>query len=138
MPRVTITVRNTEGLQRKLATRDRAVRKALLRVVHDSGQRVYEDAYQRTPVESGYMQDKLTLSYHRDDYTYHLGWYAKDFLGTMRTRRPNGLPQPRPFYVPPVVLGSAGRAGNDPLTPALEHERPQFRREATDAMRVSQ
>ena len=48
---------------------------------------------------------------------YFVGWTADDFRA-----------EAQPFYVPPVVFGTRRQAAQDPLTPALEPERPELLR----------
>ena len=132
--RLTITVKNTEGVQRKLENKDRVMRRELKRVVLDSGERVYQDVARQTPVGSGYMLEQLRLSYHREGYTYHVGWYKEDFVGTERQR--GRRTEPRSFYPLYVIFGTSRMAGRDILTPAMEDERPEFRRQAANAMRA--
>ncbi len=132
--RLTVKVRNAEAVVRRLETKDKNVRAALRDVVARAGERVYQSAYNLTPVDTGFMRDALRLSYHREGYSYHLGWYAEDFVGTTRER--GGTTQPRPFYVPPVVFGTSHVAGRDPLTPSMEDDRAQFHQESAEAMRM--
>lgn len=134
--RVTLRVRNAEAVALRLETRHKAIREALKGAVRRSGERVHASAQQLTPVDTGFMRDHLRLSFHREGFSYADGWYAEDFLGTTREHGWGRVPQPRDFYVIPVVFGNHQRAGIDPLTPSLEDDRPLFRRECAEAMRT--
>lgn len=120
MPRVTVKVRNTDGLRAALQAKDRRVKDAVLDIVAESADRAFNIAQDLCPRDTGFMADKMRLEFTREGYNYAIGWHAADFLG--ETRR-GALPVP--FYPPYVVFGTSEQAGRDPLTPAIEEERPR-------------
>lgn len=131
--RVTVKVRNTDGVSRKLEFKGKAARAELRKCVQRAGERVYQMAANLTPIDTGYMVDHLRLSFHREGFSYHLGWYAEDFVGTERIHGFSQTPRPRPFYVPYVVFGTSRHSGVNPLTPAQESDKQQFDQECQDA-----
>lgn len=130
MARVTVRVRNVERVVRALVAKEGAILSEARKAVARSGERVYQSALAATPVDTGKMADELKLIMNKTGLGYSCGWHAEDFTGT----RPDG--RPMEFYPPFVVFGTSKLAGNDPLTPALEADRPILAQEIAEAARA--
>lgn len=130
MPRLTMRVRNTDGVKARLQARNIQTRLRILDAVDESASRVLHIAQDLCPRDTGFMAEKMRLEFFREGYSFAIGWHADDFLG--QTRRGG---QPTPFYPPYVVLGTSRMAGRDPLTPAVEEERPRAREAFAKALR---
>lgn len=122
--RVTVRLRNTDGLKARMLARTTAQRQAIRAEMGRSSVRVFAEAQSLTPRDTGFMQAKLRRNLTRNGFNYVVGWYAADFIGAInpRTLRPITY-----FYPLAVVYGSRFMGGRDPLTPALEKERPIMR-----------
>jgi hypothetical protein len=88
--------------------------------------RVHEHGAALTPVRTGRMRSLLREQPTDGGLGFIVFWTADDFRA-----------EAQEFYVPPVVFGHMVRLkgggvkhvpANDPLTPALEAERPQLTR----------
>ncbi len=84
-------------------------------------ERVRETAVPLTPIKTGRMR-RLLRAQPTGPLAYFVGWVAEDF------REVGQFP-----YFLPVILGTRFHAGRDPLSPALEMERPRLARDLAAA-----
>ena len=93
-------------------------RREAARAMQASQGRVHTHAAALTPVRTGRMKSLLREQPAEGGMGYVVGWTAEDF-------REHAQP---PYFVY-VVLGTRFQPANDPLTPALEAERPTLVRD---------
>lgn len=119
-------------------------RREAVPVMRASQGRVHATASAGTPVgKTGRMRASLRQEPTDDGFGYTVGWVATDFPSggkqyTYRTSTAvlasSAVPNvPAGFYPGFVVLGTRFMAGRDPLSPALEVERPLLVRELVGA-----
>lgn len=96
-----------------LASWGAGVRGRAARIMADSRERVREHGASLTPVRTGRMREHLRQTPTEGGLGYVVGWVKEDFTAVAQ-----------PFYPALVVLGTRHMAGRDPITPALEAERP--------------
>lgn len=118
--RMTVEVRNVEGLKRKLRARTQRQETKLLEATAVDAERVYALAQSYCPEDTGYMKDHLRLTFTRGGFNYRLGWRREDFVGQTNPLTGRVITDFYPLF---VVYGTRYMAGRDPITPALEQER---------------
>lgn len=93
-----------------------AVRRKIPAVMAKSYGRVKPAIQAGTPVKTGHMRDNLvgTADIAEIETDYFLGWRVQEFLGVV-----NPAGQIIQEFYPPLVVARV-----DPLTPAIEAERP--------------
>lgn len=93
-----------------------AVRRLLPPVMQASEQRVKAQVKAGTPVDSGHMRDNLlsTSDIAEVEDQYAVFWRSQEFLGER-----NAKGKVITTFYPPIVL-----LHTDPMTPAIEAERP--------------
>lgn len=123
--RVTVKVRNLAGVIARRQARSGEQRKQIKAEIARSSVRVLAFAQTLTPVDTSFMVRHLRREITQDGFTYAVGWHAEDFIGAIN---PVTLRPILSFYPTFVVFGTRHMAGRDPLTPALERERPVLRR----------
>ncbi len=125
MGRLTVTVRNVEGLTAFLKARD-ARQRARVRAVTERGlDRVFHMAQSLCPRDTHYMALHMLGETTRNGTNFFVGWKKDRFVGEVNEATGEVVTE---FYPPFVVFGTRFMAGRDPLTPALQAERANLRR----------
>jgi hypothetical protein len=134
--RIAFTVRTPRQAVARLQRVGVSMLDAIKTEVEASKERVYLAALPDVPVKSGYMRDTLRRESDEDGLGYAVGWSAADYpsggkrytYATSSAILASAKPPvvPAGFYPGFVVLGTRFKAGRDPITPALEAERPVF------------
>lgn len=103
-----------------------AVKRLLPPVMKASEQRVKQAIQAGTPVDSGFMRDNLvsTSDIAEVEDEYVVLWRAADFVGE---RNPKG--KVIDTFYPPIVM-----LHQDPMTPAIEAERPILHAEVASVL----
>jgi hypothetical protein len=118
-------------LEGRLQRRTARQRRNVLAVTVESGQRVEQQVQDTVARDTSYMADHTRLEITHEGNGYRVGWRAPDFVG--KTNPVSGR-RITSFYPRFVVFGTRFMAGRDPLTPALEAERPRYRRSVARAL----
>jgi HK97 gp10 family phage protein len=121
-----LSTRNTRGVIANMFAADRRVQAAVKRSVRDAGFSEYQIAYGLCPVDTGFMQDNLTLEFHPSELSYELGWKEEDFTAA-------GLG----FYPIFVEFGTSKMAAQPSLFPARDAVRPEFRTKLRQNIRTA-
>lgn len=122
--RVTMLVRNTDGLKAKLKARHREQKQAVLAVAEREGNETYAIAHSLANRDTGYMADHLRLTFTRGGFNWNVGFRAEDFVGQVN---PVTGQEITAFYPVFVILGTRFYAGNDFLTAAMRSRREMIR-----------
>ena len=116
MARMTMQTRNAAGVIANMHAADRRVQATVRRTVRDAGFAEYSLAYGLCPVDTGFMQDNLTLEFLPSELGYELGWKEEDFAR-----------EGKPSYFIFTEFGTTKMAAQPALFPARDAVRPQFR-----------
>ncbi len=113
----TLSTRNKAGVIANLFSAQKRSVSAIKRTVRGAGFAEYSIAYGLVPVDTGFMQDHLTLEFSPSELGYELGWKQDDFTAA-------GLS----FYPPHLEFGTSKMAAQPSLFPARDTVRPEFQR----------
>ena len=126
MARMTMQTRNAAGVIANMHAADRRVQAAVRRTVRDTGFAEYSLAYTLCPVDTGFMQDNLTLEFFPSELGYELGWKEEDFAAVGKA----------PYFIF-TEFGTTKMAAQPCLFPARDAERPKFRRKLLQNIRTA-
>jgi hypothetical protein len=130
--RVTMLVRNTDGLKAKLRTRTERKKARIRQTTAEEGQAVLEIADELCNVDTGYMRSQLKLKITRDGYNFAVGFWAEDFVGKVNPATGKVI---QVFYPPFPILGTRFMAGFDFLSAALRIRKSALREGYRAALR---
>lgn len=122
--RMQLSIRNVSAVIANIKASDVRIQRTVRKHVKRVGEDVFAVAYSLCPVDTGFMQDHLTLQFTPKGLGFEVGWIEDDF-------RLAGLP----FYPPFVVFGTVNQAPQDPLTPAYNQHVPPFQDDLSAAIR---
>lgn len=126
MAKMQLSVRNAKAVIGNIFAADKRVQASIKRTVRDAGFAEYSLAYALCAVDTGFMQENLTLEFLPSELGYELGWQASDFIGAGR-----------PFYPPYVEFGTVKMAAQPALFPARDAIRPEFDRKLRQNIRTA-
>ncbi len=129
--RLTVTVKQNPTLFAKLKAKTARQKVAAREATAKSAERAFVRVQELVPRDTNYMADHTRIRLTDEGLGYLIGWYTKDFVG--QTNPVTGQ-QISTFYPRYVVYGTSQMAGRDPLTPALQAERPNYRRAIARAL----
>ena len=121
-----LSTRNKAGVIANLYAADARVQSAVKRTVRDTGFAEYQIAYALCPVDTGFMQENLTLEFLPSELGYELGWRENDFISM-------GLP----FYPIYQEFGTVKMPAQPSLFPARDTVRPEFERKLRQNIRTA-
>ena len=121
--KVTLDQGATLATQLKTVT-DRQIARVRAATDHSS-ERALEQVVAACPKDTHWMADHTRVKPIDDHLGYQVGWYRRDFVGQFN---PVSNKVMTTFYPEHVVRGARGKAGRDPLTPALRAERGAYRK----------
>ncbi len=130
--RVTMLVRNTDGLKAKIRARTREQKQRVREVAEREGDETYAIAFSLANRDTGYMADQLRLEFTRGGFNWAVGFRSEDFIGQVN---PVTQQEITAFYPVFVILGTRFYAGNDFLTAALRGRRELIRQSYARAIR---
>lgn len=130
--RLTMVVRNTDGLKAKLKAKGQAAKERLLEASREMADEVLKTAEARCPQDTGYMAQHLVVAFTRGGFNWTVGFRRGDFVG--RTNPVTGKTITA-FYPVFVIRGTRFMAGNDFLSAALRSKRRQIRAAYAKALR---
>lgn len=123
--RLSVTMTQSPTLFAQLRARTARQRANAMAATQHSAERAFVLVQELTPRDTNYMADHTRLETTHEGLGYRIGWRARDFVG--QTNPVTGR-RMTTFYPRWVVYGTRHMAGRDPLTPALQAERPNYRK----------
>lgn len=125
MARVTLEVQvSASALEANLRGRASGVRRAVQQLNRRRGPSLYRRLYDATPKRTHFMANALRYEPSPNDFTYRIGWSARDFEAAGKA----------PYFLY-VLFGTRFMAGNDFVSPIFDEERREYRRELREALR---
>lgn len=132
--RVTMLVRNLDGLKARRRSKTARQKAALRQAVEEQGAATLAVAEDLCPIDTGFMIERLRLTFTRNGLNWNIGFRAEDFLGVVNPVTDRVVTA---FYPVFVLGGTRHMAGNDFLTAALRLRsariRAAYRKALTDA-----
>lgn len=122
MARLTMSTRNTAAVVANLRQYGERAKARAHEVVQESADRVFATAQELCPVDTGYMKSQMREEFTPKGFGYQVGFHASDFPGA--------------FYPLYQEFGTRFMRAQPCIFPAAELEKPRFRRELADALRV--
>ena len=131
--RLTLTLRNLDGLKAKIRARTRRQREEIRHATLELGLEEYELVRALANKDTGYMAEHIVLEFTRDGFNYVILLRARDFVGKVNPATGRTIDQ---FYPVFVVKGTKERAGNDFFRQARRIMKPRIRARYARALRA--
>lgn len=123
--RMTLSTRALSGLAGRFRVAEKSAHRAVRRVVKQTGEAAFSQAYADAPKDTTFMVSHLRLAFVRDGLAYELGFREEDFTAA-------GLA----FYPVYVIFGTRYMPARDFLFPANRDAQREFRGELLAALRA--
>lgn len=129
--KLSVVARQSPTLFAKLKARTARQKAAAKEATIHSAERAFARVQDLVARDTNYMADHTRVEIRDEGLAYLIGWRRGDFVGHLNPVTERVITTFYPYW---VVYGALGKAGRDPLTPALEAERGNYRRAMARAL----